>query len=189
MKNSSLPINYSIVSVTSCYFDDTKIRAIAELTADISEIIPYLNRIVKGGIYNNNNHTLTIRDSGKLITFAPTKISATRLEDINDAKNLFDNLLQQIKETDRNRANIEPDTSRGVILQPLEVYKLLPKKNCAQCGEPTCMAFATKIILDLTNIQFCQPLFLEKYSGQRKQLLVHLEEAGLCVPEIFIQNS
>lgn len=181
-------MNYTIVSITSCYFDDTKIRAIAELTNDISEIIPYLNRVVQGGIYNDNNRSLTIRDSGKLITIAPTKISATRLEDINDARNLFDNLLQQIQETDQNRANIEPDTSRGVILQPLEVYKLLPKKNCAQCGEPTCMAFATKIILDLTNIQYCYPLIQEEYSESRKQLLVSLEEAGLCVPEIFIQD-
>lgn len=166
-----------------------KIRVIAELNSDIAEIIPYINRITKGGIYNNNNQTLTVRDSGKLITFSPTKISATRLKDIDEARSLFDNLVQQINQTYRDRDKIEPDTSRGVILQPLEVYKLLPKKNCGQCGAPTCMAFATKLTLDLTNIQFCQPLFTKEYSGQKKLLLVKLEEAGVCVPEVFTDQE
>ncbi len=32
------------------------------------------------------------------------------------------------------------------ITTPLEVYKLLPKTNCGQCGIATCMAFAAAII-------------------------------------------
>jgi ArsR family metal-binding transcriptional regulator len=166
-----------------------KIRVIAELNSDIAEIIPYMNRITRGGIYNNNNQTLTVRDSGKLITFSPTKISATRLKDIDEARFLFDDLVQQISQTYQDRDNIEPDTSRGVILQPLQVYKLLPKKNCGQCGDPTCMAFATKLTMDLANIQFCLPLFTEEYTEQKKLVVVKLEEAGLCVPEIFVDQE
>jgi ArsR family metal-binding transcriptional regulator len=179
-------VDYTIVSIQTCYFDDTKVRVIAELNKDISEIIPYLNRVMQGGIYNNNNQTLTIRNSGKLITFSPTKMSATRLEDISEAKCLFNNLLQRIEQTYQNQASIEPDTSRGVILHPLEVYKLLPKRNCGKCGVPSCMAYATMLTMDLTNIQFCLPLFTEEYFEQKRALLVCLEEAGLCVPEIFV---
>ena len=31
-------------------------------------------------------------------------------------------------------------------LSPIDVYKLLPKINCKECGEDNCMAFATKIV-------------------------------------------
>ena len=27
----------------------------------------------------------------------------------------------------------------------IEILKLLPKTNCRQCGQPTCMVFATKV--------------------------------------------
>ena len=30
-------------------------------------------------------------------------------------------------------------------LKPLDIYKLLPKKNCKECGDPTCLTFAMKL--------------------------------------------
>ncbi len=32
-----------------------------------------------------------------------------------------------------------------MALKPLEIYKLLPKKNCKECGEQTCLSFAMKL--------------------------------------------
>ena len=32
-----------------------------------------------------------------------------------------------------------------MTLKPLEIYKLLPKKNCKECGDPTCLTFAMKL--------------------------------------------
>jgi len=31
-------------------------------------------------------------------------------------------------------------------LSPIDVYMLLPKTNCKECGEENCMAFATKVV-------------------------------------------
>jgi CO dehydrogenase/acetyl-CoA synthase gamma subunit (corrinoid Fe-S protein) len=31
-------------------------------------------------------------------------------------------------------------------LSPIDVYKLLPKTNCKECGAENCMAFATRIV-------------------------------------------
>ncbi len=31
-------------------------------------------------------------------------------------------------------------------ISPIDVYKLLPKTNCKECGEANCMAFATKVV-------------------------------------------
>ena len=179
-------INYLSIKIEPCFIDQMKLRVMADLNSDISELMPYLNRVIKGAIYNNNNQTLTLRDSGKLITLFATKITATKLENEIEAKNLLNSLVKLINETNQNRAQIEPDYSRGVILHPLQVYKLLPKMNCKQCGEPSCLAFSSKLVLDQTNIQYCLPLFKEEFSELKKGMLSLLEEAGLCVPETFI---
>jgi acetyl-CoA decarbonylase/synthase complex subunit gamma len=30
-------------------------------------------------------------------------------------------------------------------ISPIDIYKFLPRTNCGECGERTCMAFATKL--------------------------------------------
>jgi len=49
-------------------------------------------------------------------------------------------------------------------LSPIDVYKLLPKTNCKECGEENCMAFATKLVNREATLQQCPPLLQEKYS-------------------------
>jgi acetyl-CoA decarbonylase/synthase complex subunit gamma len=43
-------------------------------------------------------------------------------------------------------------------LSPIDVYKLLPKTNCKECGVENCMAFATKIVNREITIDQCKPL-------------------------------
>ena len=59
-------------------------------------------------------------------------------------------------------------------LSPIDVYKLLPKINCKECGQDNCMAFATKIVNREVNIDQCPPLLKkenEKAYNQLKELL------------------
>lgn len=57
-------------------------------------------------------------------------------------------------------------------ISPIDVYKLLPKTNCGECGEANCMAFATKLVNGEYTIPDCPPLATEKYAT----LLHDLEE-------------
>ena len=43
-------------------------------------------------------------------------------------------------------------------LSPIDVYKLLPRTNCKECGEENCMAFATKVVNREVSIEKCPPL-------------------------------
>lgn len=43
-------------------------------------------------------------------------------------------------------------------LSPIDIYKLLPKTNCKECGQENCMAFATKIVNREISIDNCPPL-------------------------------
>ena len=43
-------------------------------------------------------------------------------------------------------------------LSPIDVYKLLPRTNCKECGQENCMAFATKIVNREVTLEQCAPL-------------------------------
>ncbi len=59
-------------------------------------------------------------------------------------------------------------------LSPIDVYKLLPRTNCKECGEENCMAFATKIVNREVQVDQCPPLLKkenEKAYNQLKEML------------------
>ncbi|MCW3995493.1 MAG: acetyl-CoA decarbonylase/synthase complex subunit gamma [Candidatus Bathyarchaeota archaeon] len=59
-------------------------------------------------------------------------------------------------------------------LSPIDIYKLLPKINCKECGVDNCMAFATKIVNREMTVDQCPPLLKkenEKAYAKLKELL------------------
>jgi acetyl-CoA decarbonylase/synthase complex subunit gamma len=42
-----------------------------------------------------------------------------------------------------------------MALKALDIYKLLPKKNCKECGVPTCLTFAMKLASGKADIDLC----------------------------------
>src|SRR5512135_868031 len=55
-------------------------------------------------------------------------------------------------------------------LSPIDVYKLLPKTNCKECGQENCMAFATKIVNREVTLDSCKPLLKKEYEKTYLQL-------------------
>jgi len=55
-------------------------------------------------------------------------------------------------------------------LSPIDVYKLLPRTNCKECGEENCMAFATKLVNREVTLEKCTPLLVDKYAKAYEQL-------------------
>jgi acetyl-CoA decarbonylase/synthase complex subunit gamma len=68
-------------------------------------------------------------------------------------------------------------------LSPIDVYKLLPRTNCKECGEENCMAFATKVVNREVPIEKCAPLLKKEHEKAYKQLKEILKPA---VKEIVI---
>ncbi len=42
-----------------------------------------------------------------------------------------------------------------MALTGLDIFKLLPKTNCGECGVPTCMAFAMKLASKNAELSAC----------------------------------
>ena len=62
-------------------------------------------------------------------------------------------------------------------LSPIDIYKLLPKTNCKECGQENCMAFATKIVNREIDLDSCKPLFKKEYEKAYLQLKELLKPA------------
>ncbi|MEE9594116.1 MAG: acetyl-CoA decarbonylase/synthase complex subunit gamma, partial [Candidatus Hydrothermarchaeales archaeon] len=56
-------------------------------------------------------------------------------------------------------------------LSPLEIYKLLPGTNTKDCGEESCMAFASKIIEREKTVDDCPHLAKAEYTEKRLKLI------------------
>lgn len=68
-------------------------------------------------------------------------------------------------------------------LSPIDVYKLLPKTNCKECGVENCMAFATKIVNREVTLEQCKPLLKKENEKAYKQLKEMLKPA---VKEVIV---
>ncbi|OPY36701.1 MAG: Acetyl-CoA decarbonylase/synthase complex subunit gamma [Methanoregula sp. PtaU1.Bin051] len=42
-----------------------------------------------------------------------------------------------------------------MALKALDIYKILPKKNCKECGDPTCLTFAMKLAAGKADVDLC----------------------------------
>jgi len=62
-------------------------------------------------------------------------------------------------------------------LSPIDVYKLLPRTNCKECGEENCMAFATKVVNREVSIDKCPPLLKKENEKAYKKLKEMLKPA------------
>jgi acetyl-CoA decarbonylase/synthase complex subunit gamma len=68
-------------------------------------------------------------------------------------------------------------------LSPIDIYKLLPKTNCKECGQDNCMAFAAKIVNREADIDSCLPLLKKDYEKSYLKLKDLLKPA---VKEIIV---
>jgi acetyl-CoA decarbonylase/synthase complex subunit gamma len=72
----------------------------------------------------------------------------------------------------------EREIKRGMKeLSPIDVYMLLPKTNCKECGEGNCMAFATKLVNREVSVEQCPPLLTKDYEKNYKKLKEMLKPA------------
>jgi ArsR family metal-binding transcriptional regulator len=156
----------------------TTVNAIADLSDDISEVLPYLNAIIKGCFYNSEAGTLRLVKDGRVITLYPMLAAVSRLKDEIEAREVLDSLKELINNTYERRDQIEPSYKTGDELKVMDIYRLLPGTNCKECGDPTCFAFANKIVRQEADVNKCTPLYSEEYSAKRERLLGKLEVAG-----------
>jgi ArsR family metal-binding transcriptional regulator len=163
--------NYDIELFTPpCSPGSPKFAAIARFAADISEVLPYLNATLPGAVYSGAAPALTWKDGTRHTTFRPHEIAASDLEDRAQAAEVVDALVRRVNETWERRDAIEPDHTMRRRLTPLEVFKLLPRTDCRECGQASCYQFAVRMAAGQALPDGCPPLRKPEYAAQGTQL-------------------
>jgi len=125
--------NYKIIQILPCLADPEKIRVIAMISEDVSEVLPYINAVDEKAIYIKNANILTLPRSGRLITIHPRKIALTKLQDEQEAKKILEEIIRLINEIYDSQDKIKPNFERREKPGVLEILKLLPRTNCRSC--------------------------------------------------------
>jgi ArsR family metal-binding transcriptional regulator len=143
-----------------------RFSAIARLTADISEVLPYLNATLHGAVYQRAANALTWKRGEHHLTFHAYQIATGNVEDYETAVAEIDELVTLINRIWERRSEITPNYETHRRPPVMMIYILLPRTNCRRCGEPTCYSFAIKLAASQRTLADCRPLCEPPYADQ-----------------------
>ena len=174
-----------ITQVMPCIADTAKIRVIAKADHRLEEVLPFLDRVIPTALYSGKAGFLTYKRGLSIITLhASGEIAMTQITDNEEAVKILNEIKDKINDTWARREEIDLSESKERIqLGPLDLYAYLPKTNCGECGEKTCMAFAMKVLNEGKKLSDCTVLTEDKYRGARDTLVSLLESAGYTIDE------
>lgn len=161
------------VVLAPCMADPSKIRLVAHISGDLTQVFPYMNAFMPNVSFNPNVPSLTFMEEYRMIALYPHRISMAKADEIVDAWRVLEMLRVQTNSCWQNRSQIAPSYEMRRKPPALEIYFRLPKTNCKQCGEKTCMAFALRLWSGEVIPSQCKPVF-DGESGHLKDALLEI---------------
>ena len=158
--------NYDLRFVTpACHPEAISFSVYVDLQDDIAEVLPFLNAELGGFDYNHSAKILLwVSNDKRRYAFRPHEIVVAPVECREEAQELVNNIIDQINDIWNRRNEIEPNfEGKRTPPKVLDIYKLLPKTNCKECGSPTCMAFAAALRNDPGILPLCPDLSQADY--------------------------
>ncbi len=172
-----------IKEIIPCIADSEKLRVTGRVNVSFStEIMPYVAHLIPNSGYNKKLGWISYKKGVKIITIhSDGYVAMTHVKDKPEALQILKEIEEVVEEAHLKRDQIDLSKPRErVSISPMEIYSYLPKTNCKECGEQTCMAFTVKLLNGEIDIKACKPLFREeKYAGIREALQGLLTYAGL----------
>ena len=164
-----------IKEITPCIIDPRRIKFIAQADQPLGDILPILYLAIPNAKYSKEIGSLSYRYKQHLVTiFSNGQIGMTYVKDRDEAEQLIEEVRALINRAftylkTHGKPSIEQiQAKKGV--NPMKVYKLLPKTNCGECGEQGCFAFAVKLLNGDRTLNECPLLMTEEYKANRVQI-------------------
>lgn len=160
-----------IMVLAPCLADKNKLRMVAHISGNLSEVFPYMNSVFNNAVYNPHANYLLYSDGYRRITLYPQKIALAKVDDIFDGWRLLESVYRSANDLWSQKENITPKYESRRKPTVLEIFKLLPQTNCGKCGHPSCLAFAVKLNGGEGEITMCRPVFEGDYLHLQQELL------------------
>ena len=174
------PSTYKIERILPCIADSSKIRFIAQLNANVEDLLPILYLHLKRSNYLEALDALTFTtDKEEMVTiYGNGRVCAGKVKDENRAKEILLELIDLLSKAydylSRHGSPPNEMLEARRKLNPYTVYNHLPKLNYERCGEKSCFTFAIRLISGEKRLSECKPLIEEEKYRENREFLEKL---------------
>jgi ArsR family metal-binding transcriptional regulator len=161
----------SLTKTLPCLAEPGKIIVIGKPDRPLSDVLPYLATLPGIIAYNPETLTITFRRQPGFMTLSTDKVTITQIKDTQEGLELLAALKEAINTVWDQRSRLVAVTAGKRAPRHLDIWELLPRTNCGQCGEATCLAFAVGLLQQKRNLSDCLPLMANSASAERRAAL------------------
>ena len=140
------------------------------LPADISASFAYLNTVLDDTLYDHENSILIGTNKRRRYAFRPHEIQVGMVADLYEAPSIVDEVVDLVNQVWKEREHITPSLRERKLPTVYNIYKLLPRTNCKECGYPTCLACAADIRNGVISLEGCPLLSRPEYKQNGEQI-------------------
>lgn len=141
-----------------CHITKGCYKAKLPLEKNLLFFLPYLRTQVRT-LYFEPNEILIFKwlrnEKNYEVAINKDTLALEIVEDREEALEVLKEVVNFINQTWKIKDQIVPNIKPVKKPPVLELYKYLPKTNCKLCGEETCLAFATKLVLAEREVEAC----------------------------------
>jgi ArsR family metal-binding transcriptional regulator len=161
----------TLTKTIPCLAEPGRIIVIGKPNRPLDEVLPYLATLPGIIAWNPETLTLTFRRQHGFMTLYSDKVYITQVVDTAEGLELFATLKEAVNAVWEKRAELTAATARKRAPRHLDIWELLPRTNCGQCGEAACLAFAVAVLQQKRLLSECLPLQSDPSFADRKATL------------------
>lgn len=128
------------------------------LDADVSPLFPYVNSVAEAAAYFDKPLFIRFMLEGILVGLHPHHGVAAPFADRDQALKFLERLLAFLNDLHRRRDALQPNHKKWKPVAVLDIFRLLPRTNCRECGFDTCLAFAAAVSRQKASPRGCSAL-------------------------------
>ncbi|MEM2937466.1 MAG: (Fe-S)-binding protein [Candidatus Bathyarchaeia archaeon] len=168
-------VEIGITNRIPCLLEPRKLQITAQADKSLNEIISILYLAIPHSQYAKAFGSVTFLLEGKLVTvYSSGKINLGCVLREEIAVRLLEKLKAILDKAFEHYEKYGPPNPKIIEakqkLNPLEIYKYLPKTNCKECGEQGCFSFAVKLANGEKALKECAQIQQPKYSINKEHL-------------------
>lgn len=159
-----------VLEPAACHVGSCTFKARMQVSTDLSAIMPYVNAKAKVIFYDASEPVIIFKHNGYRVAMRANEIAAAIVSNVAEGRAALQGIVAFLNEIWAQRETITPIDKERKRPPAIFIYKLLPKTNCGECGEPSCLAFATRLSLADKDVKDCKHLSGEQIVQLEKML-------------------
>ena len=136
----------TLTKTLPCMAEPGRLIVIGKPAQPLAAVLPYLATLPGVIAWNPETSTLTFRRPHGFMTLYTDNVTITQVVDTTEGLDLFAALKDAINTVWEKRDELTAVTAKKRAPRHLDIWELLPRTNCRQCGETACLAFAVGLL-------------------------------------------